>query len=73
MCHGAIRMNSVAEGRVRGEPVKEGEKRGRRKRKRVKVNEVGNMMGCEGWENFSEGWVERVINGVCLRSVDDGF
>lgn len=60
--HGGVGMESEAKrGRARGEPGEEGEERRRREGERVEGDEVGHVMGREGWEDSPQCGVERVI------------
>ncbi|PON89093.1 hypothetical protein TorRG33x02_151680 [Trema orientale] len=62
--HGAVGVEGVAEGGLRGEPVEEGEERERRERVRVEVDEVDKVTGCEGREETLERGLQRLCLGV---------
>ncbi|PON33501.1 LOW QUALITY PROTEIN: hypothetical protein PanWU01x14_352260 [Parasponia andersonii] len=61
--HGAVGVEGVAEGGLRG-PVEEGEERERRERVRVEVDEVDKVTGCEGREDTLERGLQRLCLGV---------
>jgi hypothetical protein len=68
--HGAIGMKGVAEGGIGREPVEEREERVWRERMWVVVDEVDEMLGCEGSDELFERRVEWFGFGVENRFRD---
>lgn len=64
MGHGGVGVEGVAERGVGREVGEEGEEREWGERERVEIDEVDDVGGCEGRDEFFEGFCLGVFDGV---------